>query len=275
MDMNTRRSRRRRRRGGFPFWTLPVLLCAVVAVWLLAGAFGGQPPAAPAITGGVLETPPAEKQPAASPSPSQSAPVPLEPGGETEDWRLTLVNRWNPLPEDYEIELVELGNGQSVDKRCYEELSAMLEDCRAAGHTPLICSSYRPWATQERLYTSKVQEFLDEGYTQARAEEEAGQIVAVPGTSEHQLGLTVDIVDISYQVLDREQEKTGVQKWLMEHCWEYGFILRYPTEKSEITGIIYEPWHYRYVGKETAQEIHRQDVCLEEYLEGLEAQEDR
>lgn len=268
MDTNTRRSRRRRGRGGFPLWTLPVLFCAVTAVWLLAGAFGEQPPAAPAITGGIVETPPAA-------SPSQSVPTPLEPGSEAEDWRLTLVNRWNALPEDYAIELVELDNGQSVDKRCYEELSAMLDACRTAGHTPLICSSYRPWATQERLYMSKVQEFLDEGYTQARAEEAAGQIVAVPGTGEHQLGLAVDIVDISYQVLDREQEETGVQKWLMEHCWEYGFILRYPTDKSEITGIIYEPWHYRYVGKETAQEIHRQGVCLEEYLEGLEDQEGR
>ena len=90
----------------------------------------------------------------------------------------------------------------------------------------------------------------------------------MPGTSEHQLGLAVDIVDISNQHLDASQENTAVQKWLMEHSWEYGFILRYPNEKSEITGIIYEPWHYRYVGREDAEQIHTLGVCLEEYLEG-------
>ena len=96
---------------------------------------------------------------------------------------------------------------------------------------------------------------------------EAAKTVALPGTSEHQLGLAVDIVDRSNQNLDRTQETTAVQQWLMAHSWEYGFILRYPDEKSETTGIIYEPWHYRYVGKEAAEEIYRQGVCLEEYLD--------
>ncbi len=258
---------RRRAHGGFPFWVLPVLVCVVLALWLLAGAFD-QPPTAPVEPGGTPGPSAAETQPAGKPS--QSAPPPSESEPEEVDWRLTLVNRWNALPEDYELEIVELDNGQSVDKRCYEELSAMLDACRRAGHTPLICSSYRPWETQERLYINKVRQFLGRGYTQSRAEEEAGRIVAVPGTSEHQLGLAVDIVDISYQVLDRAQEETGVQRWLMEHCWEYGFILRYPTDKSEITGIIYEPWHYRYVGRQAAREIRELGVCLEEYLEDLE-----
>ena len=104
------------------------------------------------------------------------------------------------------------------------------------------------------------------GYSRERAETEAGEQVAIPGTSEHQLGLAVDIVDISYQLLDRSQEDTAVQKWLMEHSWEYGFILRYPDGKSEITGITYEPWHYRYVGRENAEQIYRRGFCLEEYL---------
>ncbi|MEE0202655.1 MAG: M15 family metallopeptidase [Muricomes sp.] len=90
--------------------------------------------------------------------------------------------------------------------------------------------------------------------------------MGVPGTSEHQLGLAVDIVDIENQILDEDQEKTAVQKWLMENSWRYGFILRYPNDKSDITGIIYEPWHYRYVGNEAAKEIYDLDVCLEEYL---------
>jgi len=187
--------------------------------------------------------------------------------GTESDWRLVLVNPWNPLPEDYEITLAELRNDQAVDERCFDSLQAMMEDCRAAGLNPLICSSFRSMETQERLYWAKVDEFLEQGYSQRKAEEEAGKIVAVPGTSEHQLGLAVDIVDARHQILDESQERTKVQRWLIEHCWEYGFILRYPNEKSEITGIIYEPWHYRYVGRETAKEITEQGVCLEEYLE--------
>ena len=91
--------------------------------------------------------------------------------------------------------------------------------------------------------------------------------MARPGTSEHQAGLAVDIVDKSYQLLDERQEDTAVQKWLMEHCAEYGYILRYPTEKSALTGVGYEPWHYRYVGEEAAREIMSRGLCLEEYLE--------
>ena len=90
--------------------------------------------------------------------------------------------------------------------------------------------------------------------------------VARSGTSEHQTGLAVDIVDMSYQILDKKQESTPVQKWLMVHCAEYGFILCYPTDKSALTGINYEPWHYRYVGAEAAKEIMESGLCLEEYL---------
>ena len=94
--------------------------------------------------------------------------------------------------------------------------------------------------------------------------------MAVPGTSEHQLGLALDIVDRSNQNLDESQEDTAVQQWLMKHSWEYGFILRFPTGKSDVTGIIYEPWHYRYVGKEAAKEIYDRGICLEEYLDAPE-----
>ena len=95
----------------------------------------------------------------------------------------------------------------------------------------------------------------------------AGHQVAVPGTSEHQLGLAVDIVDVNYQLLDTNQENTAVQKWLLENSWRYGFILRYPTDQTDVTGIVYEPWHYRYVGKEYAQDIYKKGLCLEQYLE--------
>ena len=108
-----------------------------------------------------------------------------------------------------------------------------------------------------------------QGYSQEEAETEAARWVARPGTSEHETGLAVDIVDKSYQLLDEKQEQTPVQQWLMAHSWEYGFVLRYPSDMRAIPGIGYEPWHYRYVGKEAAQEIYEQGVCLEEYLENL------
>jgi len=141
-----------------------------------------------------------------------------------------------------------------------------MDDCRAAGLNPLICSSYRTIDKQKNLYKNKVGEYLAQGYSQESAEAAAGELVAVPGTSEHQLGLALDIVDVANQVLDERQENTEVQKWLMKNSWKYGFILRYPTDKSDITGISYEPWHYRYVGKEAAKEIYEAGICLEEYL---------
>ena len=109
------------------------------------------------------------------------------------------------------------------------------------------------------------------GYDAEEADQKAATVVARPGTSEHELGLAVDIVDASYQQLDERQKSTPVQQWLMEHCWEYGFILRYPDGKSDLTGIIYEPWHYRYVGVETAQALRESGQCLEEYLQAAKA----
>lgn len=181
-------------------------------------------------------------------------------------WHLRLVNAWNSLPDDFAVSLTQLKNGHAVDERCYPELQAMMNDCRAAGLKPVICSSYRTQAKQEQLFNHAVNQYLAKGYSDADARAEAGKSVAVPGTSEHQLGLAVDIVDLSNQNLDESQEKTAVQKWLMENSWRYGFILRYPNGKSDITGIIYEPWHYRYVGKDAAKEIYEQEICLEEYV---------
>lgn len=183
-----------------------------------------------------------------------------------QEWNLLLVNPWNRVPENYEPELTYLRNGQAVDSRCYPELQQMIDDCRAAGFEPLICASYRTMEKQEALFEDKEANLIREGYPENEVEVEAAKVVAYPGTSEHQLGLALDIVDVSYQQLDTEQENTPVQQWLMKNSWKYGFVLRYPTDKSDITGIIYEPWHYRYVGKEAAAEMYENKLCLEEYL---------
>lgn len=181
-------------------------------------------------------------------------------------WNLTLVNKWNLLPDSHNPSLTQLQNGHAIDERAYPDLQDMMDECRAAGLNPLICSSYRTMDKQKELYKNKVDEYLAQGYSQESAEAAAGELVAVPGTSGHQLGLALDIVDVANQVLDERQENTEVQKWLMKNSWKYGFILRYPTDKSDITGISYEPWHYRYVGKEAAKEIYEAGICLEEYL---------
>ncbi len=187
----------------------------------------------------------------------------------SDEWNLILVNPWNTLPKNYEVSLMPLENGQSIDSRCYVELQEMLAACRADGLQPLICSSYRTQEMQEALFQERIDELKAQGYSEKDADTKAATSVARPGTSEHQLGLALDIVDKTQQMLDYTQEYTMVQQWLIANSWKYGFILRYPNDKSELTGIIYEPWHYRFVGKEVAEEIHTRNICFEEYLEGL------
>ncbi|MBQ9148081.1 MAG: D-alanyl-D-alanine carboxypeptidase family protein [Oscillospiraceae bacterium] len=182
---------------------------------------------------------------------------------------LLLVNRWNPMPTDYTAELADISNRHQIDVRAYEDFQEMFADCRAAGNNPIITSSFRTWATQEYLYNNKINYYLALGYSREGAITAAGTSVAIPGTSEHQLGLAVDISDTSYRDLGNGQWGRPSQQWLMENSWKYGFILRYPNGKSEITGIIYEPWHYRYVGRELAAELYELDLCLEEYMEML------
>lgn len=182
------------------------------------------------------------------------------------DELLTLVNFENTIPKDWKVDLVQLNNGQSVDRRIYDDLIAMLQAAKSEGLNPLICSSYRPNEKQEQLYQNKVSEYLSQGYSKVEASDKAAFWVARPGTSEHQLGLAVDIVSTKNQRLDRSQENTVEQQWLIQNSWKYGFVLRYPTNKNSITGVGYEPWHYRYVGKEHAKKINELGVCLEEYV---------
>ena len=182
------------------------------------------------------------------------------------DELLTLVNFENTIPKDWKVDLVQLNNGQSVDRRIYDDLIAMLQAAKSEGLNPLIRSSYRTNEKQEQLYQNKVSEYLSQGYSKVEASDKAAFWVARPGTSEHQLGLAVDIVSTKNQRLDRSQENTVEQQWLIQNSWKYGFVLRYPTNKNSITGVGYEPWHYRYVGKEHAKKINELGVCLEEYV---------
>lgn len=170
------------------------------------------------------------------------------------------------MPENYVPTLKHIKNGHAIDERIYEDLQDMMDDCRAEGFSPMICSSYRSMEKQSSLFNRQINEYKTIGYEKDEAEKEAAKWVAIPGTSEHQLGLAVDIVASSDQVLNEMQENTPEQQWLINNSYKYGFVLRYPSDKSEITGIDYEPWHYRYVGKEAAFEMNEKGLCLEEYL---------
>jgi D-alanyl-D-alanine carboxypeptidase len=184
---------------------------------------------------------------------------------ESEDWMLTLVNAENQLSENDLPQLKSLVNGLQFDERAIDQLNAMLSAASAEGLSPVVCSAYRSAAKQRTLYNNKVASLAAAGLSREQAEKEARRYVAYPGTSEHNLGLAADIVSMDYQLLDEKQADTPEVKWLMEHCAEYGFILRYPKDKTDITGVTYEPWHFRYVGA-AAAEIMESGLCLEEYL---------
>lgn len=184
---------------------------------------------------------------------------PLPSSATDSDWRLTLVNKWNPLPENDAVTLVEVPGGERVDERIYDPLMELLEAAKEENwnQLPTVVSGYRTREKQQKLYDEKIAQYKRQGYSEKEAVEQAGQWVAAPGYSEHQLGLAVDINGATYDLYF----------WLQENSYKYGFIFRYPAGKTDITGIAEEVWHYRYVGTEAATEMYEQGLCLEEYLE--------
>ncbi len=165
-----------------------------------------------------------------------------------------MPNPWNPVPADFVLDLVEI-EGYEIDREAREPLQKMMDDCRAAGFRCSINNIYRSKATQQRMWNESVARYMAAGFSEAGANTRTSRDTALPGHSEHQTGLAVDIVG-----------SQAMYDWLEEHCWEYGFILRYPDDRLEVTGIIFEPWHYRYVGTELSLELKELGLCLEEYM---------
>lgn len=184
---------------------------------------------------------------------------------ETTNWKLILVNNKNAVPSDWKIELTNLRNDHKVDSRIYPELQKMFDDCRKAGFSPFIRESYRSSKDQQRIFDEKVSAYKSQGYNSETAYDKASEYAALPGYSEHQLGLAVDITAENPTISNNEK----IWIWLKDNCANYGFILRYPVGKEDITGIAFEPWHFRYVGKEAALEIMENGLCLEEYIEQI------
>ncbi len=185
------------------------------------------------------------------------------------EWRLVLVNDANPLPDDFEIRLVTYRNLLQIDERVRDPLNRLLDASRAEGLSVVVASAYRSVERQRELYDDKVGRLISGGMKEEKALIEAAKEVARPGSSEHHLGLALDLVANSNQRLDKSQSETAENIWLRENCYDYGFILRYPPDKSFITGVVFEPWHFRYVGIEAAKAIKERDLCLEEYLDSL------
>ena len=173
---------------------------------------------------------------------------------------ILLCNRWNPVPDDYEMQLVAIGKFK-MDASCADKMQKMMDDAKADGVTLKINNTYRSKKKQESMWKTRQEKYMGQGMTLAEADAYIGRSVAVPGTSEHQTGLAADIMG-SQKVYD----------WLAKNSWKYGFILRYPDDKMDVTGIIYEPWHFRYVGEAFAKEVYDSGLCLEEYLQALKEQ---
>ena len=258
-----RNSRRRRKRNIQRI--VFILLLALLMVFATNGLMG-------LITGkGVEESSSAvqNSQSEVIPTPEPTPAIP-----QPNDFS-TLVNRSHPLSENYDVETRGIVNNgvqtdYQFDVRAIDHLEAMLKDAVTAGYPVLIRSAHRTISYQKMLYNNKVQAYLNAGYNQATAESEAAKWVAPPGTSEHNLGIVVDIVNQGYTgELEQYFEDEPLFGWLIENCADYGFILRYPKTKEAVTGIVYEPWHYRYVGEEIAHYIMDNNLTLEEYWEEI------
>lgn len=187
----------------------------------------------------------------------------IQPAGA--DWNLKLVNKWNPLDKNYKQPLVTYLGDNKFDSRAIDKLKALVNAGKA--YNIRVASLYRTHELQTSLFERQVKREMAKGHSRSKAEELAATEVARPGTSEHNLGLAADFLFERYSSLETAYEKTEAYSWMLEHCADYGFILRFPKNKQSITGVIFEPWHYRYVGEQAAKEIMSRGITLEEYLQ--------
>lgn len=188
---------------------------------------------------------------------------PLHQADTSLGWNLILVNQNHSVPRDYDVELTTLSNGKKVDSRIYPSLQTMFNDARASGLSLFVREGYRTKNEQEDIMKNRVETYRQKGYSRRESVKMAREYVARPGASEHELGLAVDINTSKSNMQDK------VYNWLQNHSWRYGFILRYPSDKTDITGVSNEPWHFRYVGRDAAKTMKENNWCLEEYVEKM------
>ena len=185
---------------------------------------------------------------------------------EITDWNLRLANSENILPEDFDVEVADIDDTRQFDARAIKYLKQMMTDMSNDGISNVwVQSAYRSVERQKELYDNSVQKYLKQGKTQEEAERLTDEYINKPGASDHNLGLAVD-----FNYVDNKFEDLDGFKWLQKNAENYGFILRYPKHKEDITKISYESWHWRYVGEEHAKKMNELDMCLEEYIEYLQ-----
>lgn len=189
--------------------------------------------------------------------------------GGTGAWNLILLNRNNSLSNDLDMSKKQFGS-QWIDSRIAPAYQAMCDDAKKDGITLFLRSGYRSISTQRVNYEASINSNMAKGLTREQATLETQKYYAIPGQSEHHTGLALDIITLEYHYninsLDERFANTEAYDWLVEHCADYGFILRYPENKVDITKINYEPWHYRYVGVRHAKYMMENNISLEEYL---------
>lgn len=245
---------------------LLVLLILVLGAIVFLRQFGQvytAPEPSPTPSPVVVATPTPTSLPTPTPTPE---PYADKPDIDISSWEYTLVNKDNLLSAEFTPELTAVENGQHFDSRAVEALKDFVDAAKAEGLSVYITSSFRNYDTQEYLFNKKVNEYISSEGSKEAAIEKAKTIVAYPGSSEHQLGLACDIVDKYYQYMNETLENTALSQWMAVHSTEYGFILRYPKDKTDITGVMFEPWHYRYVGKEAAAYMKENDLTFEEFV---------
>lgn len=195
----------------------------------------------------------------ATPKPTATPKPDTLPRIDKDGWQYVLASADSPIGDYAPPQLVTVENGQQFDSRAAVSLQNFIAAARAQGLSVCLSSAYRDYYSQQYLYNRKVEQLGGDKAAAAR-------IVLPAGTSEHQLGLCADITDQYYDVKTEALEDTALFQWMQAHCAEYGFVVRYPKDKQDITGVMYEPWHFRYVGEEAAQYMVDHNLCLEEFL---------
>ena len=242
-------------------WAGIVLIALLIILYFVF--FGGKDgDVAPGTSGSV---PSSTSQPADSTPPDASSTAPVETIPRDE-WYMVLANRSSVLPGDFTVAETATVGEAVVDARIAEALRQMVNDAAATGVKLKPTNGYRSIARQQELWDARVKTLMEGGLSQADAETKAIDYTSAPGTSDHNTGLGLDIVSEDHPAKDAGFAETAAAQWLAEHAADYGFILRYPSDKTEATGMDYEPWHYRYVGSEQAHKIKESGLCLEEYL---------
>ena len=242
-------------------WAGIVLIALLIILYFVF--FGGKDgDVAPGTSGSV---PSSTSQPADSTPPDASSAAPVETIPRDE-WYMVLANRSSVLPGDFTVAETATVGEAVIDARIAEALRQMVNDAAATGVKLKPTNGYRSIARQQELWDARVKTLMEGGLSQADAETKAIDYTSAPGTSDHNTGLGLDIVSEDHPAKDAGFAETAAAQWLAEHAADYGFILRYPSDKTEATGMDYEPWHYRYVGSEQAHKIKESGLCLEEYL---------